>query len=96
MRSTDRNETRIDAKLVLRVFQRVCDRGRRAEAGAYDYQGLRALDLDGYSASLSDGTVTVSILFHSRIALDTPNRRALSRFRRRLMEVDAETAGAGG
>ena len=85
--TVDKEETRIDAKLALRVFQLVCERGQRVGGGTFEYAGMQALDVDGYSAMLTDGTVTVNILFHSKIALDTPNRRALARFRRKLSEI---------
>ena len=86
----DREETRIDAKLALRVFQWVCERGERTAGGSYEFDGLTARDVDGYSAMLTDGTVTVNILFHSKVALDTPNRRALVRFHRRLVQAAAQ------
>lgn len=83
--SADRTpETKIPAELALKAYQCIIDHGERAD-GYYEHRGLRALlDVDGYGVTLTDGIVTLRVLFHNRIALDTPNSRSLMRFRRSL------------
>ena len=80
-------ESKISAELALKAYQCVTDQGR-LDAGAYEYDGIRALlDHDGYGVTLTDGTVSVRILFHNRVAIDTPNTRSLMRFRKHLVNM---------
>ena len=82
-------ETRITAALALRVYQKILAQAeRRGELPAL--RGVTALtDPDGYGVTLSDGIVSIRVLFHNRIAIQTPSRRALMRFRKRLTDIDA-------
>ena len=50
-------------------------------------------DPDGYGVTLTDGTVSARVLFHNRVAIQTPSSRALMRFRRRLADIDAGDSG---
>lgn len=81
-------ESRITADLALRVYQKILDQpepDRQAPA----LKGVSALtDPDGYGVTLSDGTVSVRVLFHNRVAIQTPSSRALMRFRKRLLDID--------
>jgi hypothetical protein len=88
-RDEDRTpETRITADLALRVYQKIVDHGER-QKGIPVLHGVSALlDPDGYGVTLSDGTVSARILFHNRVAIDTPGSRALMRFRRKLVDID--------
>lgn len=80
-------ETKIPAELALKAYQCIIDRGAKADAYC-ELQGVRAwLDVDGYGVTLTDGSVTLRVLFHNRIALDTPNSRSLMRFRKRLEAI---------
>ncbi len=83
--SADRTpETKIPAELALKAYQTIIDHGQK-EDGYYTYQGVRASsDVDGYGVTLTDGIVTLRVLFHNRIAVDTPNSRSLMRFRKLL------------
>ena len=84
-------ETRITADLALRVYQKILDQaGRQAQAPSL--RGVSALtDPDGYGVTLTDGAVVIRVLFHNRVAIETPSSRALGRLRKRLAEIDAGT-----
>jgi hypothetical protein len=86
-------ETRITADLALRVYQKILA-GADGRGQAPASQGVTALtDPDGYGVTLTDGTVSARVLFHNRVAIQTPSSRALMRFRRRLADIDAGELG---
>lgn len=82
-------ETRIESALVLRVYQKIVDQGdRRGER--FELEGLSAVaDYDGYGIMLTDGAVSVRVLFHNKVQIESPNRRALANFRKRLLRIGA-------
>lgn len=66
--------------------------GRQGRTPAW--QGVTALtDPDGYGITLTDGTVSVRLLFHNQVAIQTPSSRALIGFRKRLADIDSGAAG---
>jgi len=80
-------ERKIDVRLALRAYQNVLEFGAK-HAGGYQFDGLTAnSDFDGYTVALSDGIVTVRLLFHSKVAIHAPNRRALGEFIERLRRI---------
>jgi hypothetical protein len=80
-------ERKIDVRLALRAYQSVLEFGVR-DAGGYHLEGLAATsDFDGYTVTLSDGAVTVRLLFHSQVAIDAPNGKALEKFIDRLQRI---------
>lgn len=80
----DRKERKVDVRLALRAFQAITERGTRRN-GVSCLDGLHAeTDFDGYTVTLSDGRVTVRVLFHSRVAVDAPSGKALEDFVARL------------
>jgi len=82
-------ETRVAAELALRVYQKVIARADDAE-NPPSFGGVTALtDPDGYAVTLTDGTVSARVLFHNRVAIQTPSSRALARFRKRLTGIDS-------
>lgn len=82
-------ERRVDARLALRAYQAVVDRGDRRD-GVYHLDGLSAqADFDGYTVVISDGRVRARVLFHSRVDVDAPNGPALEEFRGRLERLVA-------
>jgi hypothetical protein len=86
-------ETQITADLALRVYQKILAQAD-CEQQPPSYQGIQALtDPDGYGVTLTDGTVSARVLFHNRVAIQTPNSRALMRFRKRLASIDSGGAG---
>ena len=85
-------ETRITADLALRVYQKILAQADQQQPPSC--QGITALtDPDGYGVTLTDGTVSARVLFHNRVAIQTPNSRALMRFRKRLASIDTAASG---
>ena len=86
-------ERKIDVRLALRAYQNMLEFGVR-DADGHHLDGLTAnADFDGYTVTLSDGVVTIRLLFHSRVAIDTPSGRALEAFIERLQRVARKTSG---
>lgn len=83
-------ERKVDARLALRAYQKIVERGEREDQRWRLGDLVAQADFDGYTVTLSDGTVTVSVLFHSRVAIDAPSGRALEAFVRRLEQLDAD------
>lgn len=80
-------ERKVDARTALLAYQKIVEQGER-DGESHRLGDLSARsDFDGYTTILSDGAVTVRVLFHSRVAIDTPNARALERFVQRLEAV---------
>lgn len=75
---------KINADSVLRAYQQIIDQGCR-DGDAHRLDELTArVEFDGYTIALTDGRVTVRLMFHNKLAIDTPNGRALEDFNRRL------------
>ncbi len=81
-------DRKVDITLALRAYQSVLDHGERIEEG-FMYKGLRAsTDFDGYTVTLSDGTISLQIYFHNRFAIEPNNNgRAVDRFLALLQRV---------
>lgn len=81
---------KIDLHLAMRVFQHVLDNGERTEGG-HAYRGLIAdPGVDGYTVTLSDGAVTLAIMFHQSFSVDSPGHRATDNFIKKLEAVYTE------
>ncbi|WP_371372365.1 DUF3081 family protein [Thalassotalea aquiviva] len=80
-------KNKLDSLLYLNVFNLVCRQGDKRD-GYYDYNGLTAWqDFDGYTCFLSDGTVTMTLMFHGRYDIDYPNKDALEFFHKRVQKI---------
>jgi hypothetical protein len=80
-------QTKVDARLALRAYQAVIDAGTRDDDWTRLGELAVATDFDGYTVTLTDGSVTARVLFHSRVAIDAPGGRALENFVRLLEKV---------
>jgi hypothetical protein len=81
------NERKVEAATVLRAYQNIIARGVRSDDG-HELDGVIAVaDHDGYSVLLSDGTVTVRVLFHNRLAIEAPSGNALEQFVQRVEQL---------
>ncbi|WP_051252578.1 DUF3081 family protein [Ferrimonas kyonanensis] len=70
----------LNCRTLLRVHQRVVDRGQWSD-GRYGYLGLWAWsDFDGYTAFLGNDDVTLSVFFHNRYQFDYSDSAALAQF----------------
>ncbi len=68
----------------LRAFQRISERGQQ-RGSAFHLRGLEAeTDFDGYGITLTDGAVQARLLFHGRVAISSPDRKALELFAQRV------------
>ncbi|MEX0623345.1 DUF3081 family protein [Saccharospirillum sp.] len=75
---------KIEAGNALRAFQTVIDNGTKTDEG-YELDGLVAnTGVDGYTVTLSDGAVTLTLMFHQSFSVDSPNARATENFIKRL------------
>jgi hypothetical protein len=75
---------KIEVGNALRVFQTVIDNGTKTDKG-YEFKGLIAdTGFDGYTVTLSDGAVTLTVMFHQKFAVDSPNSQATENFIKRL------------
>lgn len=84
----DNPETKLSSDLLLRAYQLVLEQGERQADGSRHLQGINVmLDIDGYGVTISDGVVSARVLFHNKVAVQTPNSRSLSRFRKLLLDL---------
>ncbi|MEM6999378.1 MAG: DUF3081 family protein [Pseudomonadota bacterium] len=84
----DNPETKLSSDLLLRAYQLVLEQGERQADGSRHLRGISVmLDIDGYGVTVSDGVVSARVLFHNKVAVQTPNSRSLSRFRKLLLEL---------
>jgi hypothetical protein len=75
---------KIEVGNALRVFQAVIDNGTKTDKG-YELDGLVAdTGFDGYTVTLGDGAVTLTLMFHQTFSVDSPNSRAIENFIKRL------------
>ncbi|MEM6709227.1 MAG: DUF3081 family protein [Pseudomonadota bacterium] len=85
-------ETKVDAATAYRAYANILERGARTGDG-HELGGLTALtDYDGYGFTLTDGHVSARILFHSKVAIETPNSRSLMRFVQQLEAIAGDAA----
>ncbi|MEQ8693611.1 MAG: DUF3081 family protein [Pseudomonadales bacterium] len=80
-------ETKIDVKTAYRAYQRILYHGT-SEGDRKRLGGLYACtDYDGYAFTLTDGTVSLRVLFHNQLHIDSANGRVLARFRDKVLAV---------
>lgn len=77
-------ERKIDARQVLRAYQRIVEDGERDGDAHRLGELVASADFDGYTVMVGDDAVTVRVLFHSRVAIETGHPRALEGFVKRL------------
>ncbi|MCH8552923.1 MAG: DUF3081 domain-containing protein [Natronospirillum sp.] len=78
---------KLDSRTALLAFQIITDKGEKAEEG-FSLDGLTATSaIDGYTVQLTDGTVSVTVMFHHSIAFDTPSNRATKHFLSRVEKL---------
>ncbi len=83
------SERKVRAATALRAYQTIVSEGAPCRDG-HELDGLLAAsDFDGYTISLSDGMVTVRVLFHNRVAIDAPSGKALEAFVKRIEKIAA-------
>ncbi len=81
---------KIDIKVALSVFDKVISRGERKDE-TFFLNGLYATpSFDGYTVSLTDQKVTLSILFHNKFNLVYDSKKSLSEFLLKLERIDRD------
>ncbi|WLD58866.1 DUF3081 domain-containing protein [Salinispirillum sp. LH 10-3-1] len=76
---------KMDPYTLLQAYQVIIDQGTATTDGARTFQGLTAqAGYDGYNVTLSDGTVTVVLMFHQKCAVESPSGRATAQFLKRI------------
>ena len=81
---------KLDIRVALSVFDKVVSKGERKEE-AFFLDGLYATpSFDGYTVTLTDEKVTLSILFHNKFTIDYDSQKSFSEFMLKLDRVDRE------
>ena len=90
------DDGKLEFRTALLAWQAIVDRGTRDEH-RHEFDGLTAeSSVDGYTIQITDGVVTATLLFHSRVAIESPSSRALERFLKRVERLAASGPGSGG
>lgn len=78
---------KLTSRTGLEIFQHILDNGERNEQG-YCLDGITAYSaIDGYTVHLTDGVVTVHLMFHHSMAFDSPNQKATDEFLKKLSKL---------
>jgi len=86
---------KINIKTALRAFNRIREEGVE-RGGEYHLNGIAAgSDFDGYTITLHDDYVTLSIFFHNKFKLDFVNKRHLDAFVERIENIGKQKANRG-
>lgn len=81
-------QNELDAKLVLRVFEKIRQNGKK-ETDLYFLDGVEAKsDFDGYTLYLSDATVNLSFGFHNQYHYEYQTSEQLAQFEKKLNYID--------
>ena len=81
---------KLDIRVALSVFDKVISKGERKEE-AFFLDGLYAIpSFDGYTVTLTDEKVTLSILFHNKFNIDYDSQKSFSEFMLKLDRVDRD------
>ena len=90
--AVEAKDRKVDVALALRAYQNILKFGER-ENGVFVYEGMTAsTDFDGYTITLSDGSISLRVFFHNRFAMEPNKGRAVDQFLMRLKRVAAMSA----
>lgn len=81
---------KVNIKQALRVFSTIMSEGKRNESdGSYRLQGLVAeTDFDGYTATIKNDYVSLSIYFHNKIGFEFSNMKERQLFLDKIEAMD--------
>ncbi|SHI16137.1 DUF3081 family protein [Ferrimonas marina] len=83
----------INAHEVLRAFDRISRDGKQ-QGGEFHLDGVVATaGHDGYDITLSNGTVSLTLMFHHKYQLDSPGDEELQHFLHHLTELADKEKG---
>ncbi len=81
-------EQQIDTRVLLEAAQVIRENGKRKEDESYVYHQIRLVSShDGYTISLSDSKVSITVLFHNRLQIDYQKMADLEDFYHRVKRV---------
>ncbi|WP_448211414.1 DUF3081 family protein [Colwellia sp. MEBiC06753] len=87
-------QNQLDAKYCLSIFNKVMSCGestQRNDSNKVCWQGLQAwTDFDGYTCYLQFNDVTVTLMFHGKYAVESPNDEAWQAFIKKLQQVSTK------
>ena len=79
---------KLDIRVALSVFDKVISKGQKKE-DTFFLSGLYATpSFDGYTVTLSDEKVTLSIGFHNKFNLEHDSKKSLNEFMLKLERVN--------
>jgi len=82
-------KNRIDVRKALRVCDKATRFGERSKGG-FEIEGIVVQPHFGCSSvTLSDPQTSVHLYFHNRYLVDTEDSRAMTRFLKRLDQIDS-------
>ncbi|AWB66465.1 DUF3081 domain-containing protein [Saccharobesus litoralis] len=80
-------KNQLDVSGLLAAFNKISQYGQRTESG-YKLDGIEASsDFDGYTVYLSDGVSQLTVFFHNKYQLDTPDNAASERLLNKLTYI---------
>lgn len=83
-------DDRLDIRMALRVFEKVRQNGEPQEYEHF-WQGIHAgSDFEGYTLTLRDQHVTLTLLFHNKYAFDYQHAHQLEAFIEKIRKIDAQ------
>ena len=79
---------KINHRQVLSVFEKIMSNGQRQEEGTVLNQIYASSGFDGYSITLWDEHVTVTLQFHNAIHCDCNNQQQMDNFLEKLDVIE--------
>ena len=80
-------ESKVDATTAHRAYANIIAAGEPVDGGRQLGPLTAFTDHDGYGFTLTNGSASARVLFHNKVAIDTPHRNALQRFVQQLVQV---------
>lgn len=88
MRGLMRMEEKVNVKQALRVYETIVTKGVK-NGDQHCFNGLCASsDFDGYTITICNEAVSLTIQFHNKFTMDFPNSKAKAAFLQQLDEMD--------
>ncbi len=79
---------KLDIRVALSVFDKVISKGEK-QGEAFILEGLYATpSFDGYTITLSDEKVTLTIQFHNKFTVEHSSKKSLDEFMLKLDRID--------
>ena len=87
MKNQYNHPSELDTHLAVQAFQVLRTKGERC-AGEFHYGGLKgSVDFDGYTVSLSDDRVSLTVFFKHRFTLKYSKQEDLAAFKQKIQSI---------